>query len=88
MEPFFTNTFPIGNVVASHDSTSLPLVTLRRCPSRLYDVACLEILSKKHEVSVQRSTKTSNRKMTFLLIYYMCNFKIESFQMIFFDDSI
>ena len=33
----FTKTFTIGNVVASHDSTSLPLVTLRRCPSRLND---------------------------------------------------
>ncbi len=33
----FTKTFTIGNDVASHDSTSLPLVTLRRCPSRLND---------------------------------------------------
>ena len=33
----FTNTFPIGNVVAPHDSSSLSLVTLRRCPSRLND---------------------------------------------------
>ena len=33
----FANTFPIGNDVAPHDSSSLPLVTLRRCPSRLFD---------------------------------------------------
>ena len=41
-EGHFTKTFTIGFVVASHDSSSLPLVTLRRCPSRLYDEDSLE----------------------------------------------
>ena len=49
----FANTFPIGNDVAPHDSSSLPLVTLRRCPSRLNDVAPTED-SKERQKSLHR----------------------------------
>ena len=41
----FANTFPKGFVVASHDSSSLPLETLRRSPSRLNDEDSSEVLS-------------------------------------------
>ena len=40
----FANTFPIGFVVASSDSSSLSHVTLRRCPLRLYDEDSSEVL--------------------------------------------
>ncbi len=37
--------FPIGNDVALDDSSSLPLKTLRRCPSRLNDEESSEVLA-------------------------------------------
>ena len=36
--------FPIGNDVALDDSSSLPLKTLRRCPSRLNDEESSEVV--------------------------------------------
>ena len=54
----FANTSPIGNVVASHDSSSLPLETLRRCPLRLNDEDSAEVLQLADFGCLQNPQKT------------------------------